>query len=222
MPPKKPTTPCEVPTCCRPIQYKSAVYCAAHNQRLRVHGDVFPDIPIGGALNLLTNDRPLDRDGEPLCECGKIIESYMKGRVCRSCKNKADKLGITRHKKGKYFCECGNTRRKNASKCSDCIQKRVGETRRNKYGYVLLKVGANYPTAQNDGYILEHRYVMEQHLGRSLIKGENVHHKNGVRNDNRIENLELWSTSQPSGQRVEDKISWAVELLQFYSPDLLR
>ena len=49
----------------------------------------------------------------------------------------------------------------------------------------------------------QHRVVMEEMLGRPLLPEENVHHKNGDRKDNRPENLELWSTSQPPGQRVE-------------------
>jgi hypothetical protein len=79
---------------------------------------------------------------------------------------------------------------------------------------------------------LEHRALMEQMLGRPLLPTESVHHVNGQRDDNRITdaldenfrsgNLELWSTWQPAGQRVSDKVAWAIELLERYDPERLR
>lgn len=57
---------------------------------------------------------------------------------------------------------------------------------------------------------------MSNHLGRPLRKHERVHHKNGIRNDNRLENLVLWTISHPYGQRLEDKISWAKDFLIEY------
>jgi hypothetical protein len=65
-----------------------------------------------------------------------------------------------------------------------------------------------YVVFHTNGYRdLQHRMVMETMIGRKLEKGETVHHKNGIRHDNRPENLELWSKSHPPGQRVSDLLN---------------
>ena len=82
-------------------------------------------------------------------------------------------------------------------------------------GYVMLYM-PDYPGAKSNGYVREHKYVMEKHIGRRLNEKESVHHINGDKQDNRIDNLELWSKSQPSGQRVSDKLKWAYEIIKIY------
>lgn len=95
-----------------------------------------------------------------------------------------------------------------------------GEPWKNANGYMLqtrtdLKEGARSESR------FVHRLVMEQHLGRELLPQETVHHINGVRDDNRIGNLELWSHSHPYGQRVDDKVAWAKQMLWTYASSKL-
>ena len=74
------------------------------------------------------------------------------------------------------------------------------------YGYVMVRVPKDYPYKHEKGWVQEHRYVMQNHLQRSLLPNENVHHINCIKGDNRLENLELWQTTQPRGARVEDLV----------------
>ena len=88
-----------------------------------------------------------------------------------------------------------------------------GFIRVNTTGYAQIKL-------ESGEWALQHRYVMERHLGRALSSYEKVHHKNKIRHDNRIENLEVWIKSHPTGARVPDYVEWLKEEIALYEPDL--
>lgn len=79
-----------------------------------------------------------------------------------------------------------------------------------KGGYLFVHK-PTHPSSNYNGYIQEHRFVMEQILKRPLKSFENVHHKNGIRSDNRPSNLELWTKPQTIGQRPEDLIQFVID-----------
>ena len=126
----------------------------------------------------------------------------------------------------KCQCECGNivelttSRLKNQKSCGCLKVSHKNYIRRTnlkqKDGYTLTHL-PSHPRSNKSGMVFSHIIIMEKHLNRYLLPEETVHHKNSIRDDNRIENLELWASRHPKGQRVTDLIEYAKEILELYS-----
>ena len=126
-------------------------------------------------------------------------------------------------------CKCGVIKyvhfksiTKNQSKSCGCYRKtlykqtKFGKGNTNWKGGKTINTQGYIEIRVDNQYVKEHRYVYEKHYNIKLTSKQNIHHINGDKLDNRIENLELWDTSQPSGQRVEDKIKYYSDLIKKY------
>ena len=151
--------------------------------------------------------------------CSRAFNPSSGHRKCPRCRDVAKKLTCP---------GCGKPMSYRARTCMKCQPPRPtgpanprwrggGKPRQSSpRGYIYAKAPGHPRGRRNNGYVFEHILVMESILRRYLVPGETVHHRNGVRSDNRPANLELWVKPQPIGCRVEDAIAWAREILARY------
>ena len=221
---------CEVEDCERPLYSRGL--CEPHYRRRLRTGRVGDGVPIGArstpqpcmaegckrtsterglchghSLRLIRNgsvdaDRPLDRRVNDECSVP-------------NCGRQATARGL---------CSTHRLRKRTTGDVqADVPVKQVAGDGHLSHGYRVVPVARHLRHLTGGKRSeLEHRLVMAQMLGRCLTADESVHHRDGNRLNNRPENLELWSRYQPSGQRVADKVAFAIAILESYCPEALR
>lgn len=141
--------------------------------------------------------------------CGRQFDAtyHRQQQMCSiECRSKFQELPRQQCERcGKQMDTTNSTYRAQRFCSEECRRTPVGTRKSTTGGYISV-YQPNHPHAQSTGYVMEHRVVVEQTLGRPLLPHERVHHKNGRRDDNRPENLELWRIKgkDPAGIRASD------------------
>lgn len=111
--------------------------------------------------------------------------------VCKGCGKTFSSQHQTKEKDARGYC---------SRKCWGDHNAARRQAKGDGSGYWLRFVGKDVPGAYSNGYMMEHRWVMQEALGRPLTEDETVHHLNGDKADNRLENLELRGSYHGKGQ----------------------
>lgn len=133
-------------------------------------------------------------------ECIAVGRTTLEERPCESC---GKPMKVQPHQFGK--------RRACSRACNDDLKRIKGPGARLRLatGYISVYY-PSHPNAMKDGRVLEHRLVMEKHIGRYLRRDEEINHINHVRDDNRIENLEIVGR----GQHARESNAWGKKMRQ--------